>query len=250
MGIDTTNYSQPTGGDTLPSSGKRTRTLVRKGLYASILSEAEGRPRGTLIPDVGYVLSWQISRLVGDLAMVTYTCAVVTSEQWTSNEALTDTWSLKYMRMEIPIERYGGPSEVNNADLYDLAQWQTEPDKALYTNYQYRQSDQTIVDLSSFTIKLANKIKLGYQVVVRHSPIVTRTRIYAKKPTGSIGSDIDYIDTPDEYASAAAEWLKMQDDITQGADGNYTRVEAWQGAEYWDLNFYGGGSNRWEFGTI
>jgi hypothetical protein len=79
---------------------------------------------------------------------------------------------------------------------------------------------------------------------------VIRTRTYANPPTSGIGWDIDYIDVPPAYLTAAAQWLKTQDDIAEGADGIFSRVESWQGAEYWDLNFYGLGAQRWEFGSI
>lgn len=243
-------HPQPAGGEQLQTNGKKLRTLVTKGLYADQLVETAARPRGTLVAGYGYVLSWSLNRVNGDIGVATYQLAAQTSEQWQSNEALSDLWALKHMRVEIPVERYGGPSEVNNASLYDLARWQTEPDKALYSAYKYKGKGNTVVELTAYTIKLADKIKAGHESVVRHFPVVTRTRIYANPPTTGVGADIDHIDSPGEYASAAAAWLKIQDDIAGSADGNHTRVEGWQGAETWDENFYGETPTRWEFGSI
>lgn len=243
-------YNQPAGGEQLSSNGKLLRTLVTKGLYADQVTAANARPRGTFITDYGYVLSWNLTRVNGDCGVCTYQLANQTSEQWQSNTPLSDTWSLKSMRVEIPVERYGGPSEVNNASLYDLAQWQTEPDKDLYTAYKYKTPKKTIITLSAHTIKLADKIKLGHETVIRHFPVVTRTRVYANPPTTGIGADLDTIEAPAQYASAAAAWLKIQDDIAEASDGNHTRVEGWQGADFWDANFYGDGADRWVFGSI
>jgi len=243
-------YAQPAGGEQLQTNGKKLRTLVTKGLWADQIVETAARPRGTLVEGYGYVLSWTLNRVNGDIGVATYQLAAQTSEQWQSNEALSDLWALKHMRVEIPVERYGGPSEVNNASLYDLARWQTEPDKALYSAYQYLGKGNTVIQLTPYTIKLADKIKAGHESVVRHFPVVTRTRIYANPPTTGIGADIDHIDTPAQYASASASWLKIQDDIAGSADGNHTRVEGWQGAETWDANFYGETPTRWEFGSI
>lgn len=247
MGV---THIQPSGGEQLQSDGKKLRTLVVKGDYADVLAEANARPRGTHITGYGYVLSWTIQRGVADNAICTYQLAAQTSEAWEGNEPLSDTWALKYMRVEIPIARYGGPSEVNNANLYDLARWQQEPDRQLYIDYSYKTKDRQIVKLSAYTIKLAQKIQAGYETVVRHTPIVTRKRIYANLPVANIGADIDHIDTPGRYASAAAAWLKIQDDADEQSDGNTLRLESWMGAEHWDQNFYGNSPDRWEFGTI
>lgn len=244
-----TIYNQPAGGEQLQSNGKKLRTLVTKGLYADQLTAANARPRGTHITDYGYVLSWNLQRVNGDLGICTYQLAAQTSEQWTSNEPLSETWSLKHIRVDVPIERYGGPSEVNSASLYDLARWQTEPDKTLYAAYKYKTDLDVIVELSSHTIELADKIKLGHEVVQRHFPVAVLTTLSTQRPA-SIGTGIDYIEEPDEFGDTAAEWLKIQDDVSQSGDGNWQRVQAWQGAEYWDQNFYGSGSSRWEFGTI
>jgi hypothetical protein len=243
-------YDQATGGEQLSSNGKKLRTLVTKGAYADQLAAANARPRGTFITGYGYVLSWNLNRVPGNNGVCTYQLAAQNAAEWENNSELSDVTALKYMRMEIPVERYGGPSEGANAKLYDLARWQTEPNRTLYVAYQYETELHAIITLDARTQLLAKKIQLGHEVVVRHFPVVIRTRTYANPPAAGIGASIDYIETPPAYSSAAPAWLKTQDDIAEGADGIFSRVESWQGAEYWDLNFYGSGAQRWVFGSI
>jgi len=245
-------YNQPSGGEQLTTAGKKMRTLVTKGLYADQLAATASRPRGTHIDGYGYVLSWSLERLPGDAGMTTYHLAAVTAEQWASNAPISETWSLKYMRVDIPIQRYGGESEGASANLYDLARWQSEPDRNLWVAYQYRTDPNggAIVTLSEPTQKLAKKIKMGYQSVQRHHPIAILRQIYANEPSSGIGDNIDFINTPAKFASAAAAWLKSQDDIDQQADGNWVRNQMWQGADVWDVNFYGSSPDRWAFGSI
>ena len=242
-------YDQATGGEQLTTNGKLLRTLVTKGSYEDQFAAANARPRGTAIPGYGYVLSWNLNRVAGNNGICTYQLVSMTQELWLNNAPMSETWNLKHIRVDVPIERYGGPSEGNSANLYDLARWQTEPDRALYVAYKYRTENNVLVSLSNPTILLAKKLEYGHQVVQRHFPVAVRTRLYARVPY-AVGEDLDRIYAPEFFASAAKDWLKIQDDLDQGGDGNWQRVEAWQGAESWDVNFYGSGTQRWEFGAI
>jgi hypothetical protein len=146
--------------------------------------------------------------------------------------------------------RYCGPSEVNNANWYDITQWRKGTDKNLFNDYQYVDGNGATVTLSAFSQILADKIKLGHESVMRFYPIVTHSRIYPKKPTDDIGFKLSYIDTPSEYSEVAPMFLKIQDDLDELSNGTYRRVEAWQGADELDENFYGTGESRWAFGSI
>ena len=241
---------QPRGGHQNDGGGKIIAQYVVKGDYDAVLTQAKARPAGTLITDVGYVLNWQINRTNGGKGIVTYNCADVTSEQWTSNSALKDVWSIRNMQTAISIMRYCGPSLVMNANWYDITQWKKERDKELFDDYKYKDGKDVEHELNDFSKLLADKILQGKETVSRHYPVVTRSRTYAKKPTDDIGAGLDVIGAPAEYSSAAPVWLKVQDDLDQLADGTYKRVEAWQGADELDVNFYGTGAQRWAFGGI
>lgn len=241
---------QPRGGHSLDAKGKIIRQHVEKGPYAEVLAAAKARPKGSLIADVGYVLQWSIQRAPGGLGVVTYNCVDQTSEKWESNDPLSDTWSIKNMQTTIPLMRYCGPSEVNNANWYDITQWKKGTDKNLFNDYQYVDGNGATVTLSAFSQILADKIKLGHESVMRFYPIVTHSRIYPKKPTDDIGFKLSYIDTPSEYSEVAPMFLKIQDDLDELSNGTYRRVEAWQGADELDENFYGTGESRWAFGSI
>jgi len=219
---------QPRGGHSLDAKGKIIRQHVEKGPYAEVLAAAKARPKGSLIADVGYVLQWSIQRAPGGLGVVTYNCVDQTSEKWESNDPLSDTWSIKNMQTTIPLMRYCGPSEVNNANWYDITQWRKGTDKNLFNDYQYVDGNGATVTLSAFSQILADP----------------------KKPTDDIGFKLSYIDTPSEYSEVAPMFLKIQDDLDELSNGTYRRVEAWQGADELDENFYGTGESRWAFGSI
>lgn len=243
---------QPSGGMTMDSNSSKIATIVKKGTYAECL--AAGVDRDTAVVDengthLGYVLSWSIQRGLAGNATITLIVAVQSTTDHASLVALSSTLSIRHPAVEIPITRYGGPSEVNNANLYDIKMWRSEPNKTLYDDYKYRTESGEIITLSAFSKKLADKYKLGYESVRRHYPSVTRTRVYASRPT-DIAVVLDYIDTPPAWDSEAMVWLKTMDDCDQASDGSWVRQEAWDGADDIDVNFYGSGTDRWEFGTI
>lgn len=241
---------QPRGGAQTDPAGKIVRTHVEKGPYDDVLAAAKARPRGTLIPDVGYVLQWQISRSPGGLGVCSYSCADVTSEKWESNGELTDVFNVRNVQTQISLMRYCGPSTVNNAQWYDIRKWRAETDKALFDAWKYR-DDSGEHTLSSFSQLLAAKIKLGYESVMRFYPVVSRVRVFPKRPAVmDIGAKLSYIDTPPEYDYLAAAWMKIQEDVEELSDGTFKLVESWQGADYYDVNFYGDEPDRWAFGSI
>lgn len=241
-------YDQPTGGEQLQPDGRKVRILVRRGPYAEVLSEAGLRPRGTLIPDVGYVMQWQISRGPGGSGVVTYTCADVMAGQWQDNSPLADTWSLRNTQITHPLSVYCGPSQVANAQWRRIQQWAGERDNALYSQMMYR-TGTTVQTLTGPDTLIAGKIMIGIEEVQRHYPVAQRLRLYSRMPSG-VGANLDHIEEPAEFADAAPTWLKVQDDVAQNADGSWTRTEQWLGAETLDHNLYGSGLDRWVFGSI
>jgi hypothetical protein len=241
-------FTQPQGGDSLQPDGQKIRTHVREGRYADVLAEAEGYKLGDLIEGVGYVLQWHISRTVASIGVVTYTCADMTSESWQNNSPLKDTWALRNTQVTHPLSVYCGPSQAANAQWRRIQQWSQETDNTLYEAFMFH-SGTSIKELTNHDIPIAEKLMQGIEEVQRHYPVAQRTRLYARKPSG-VGADLDHIRTPGEFANAAPVWLKTQDDVSQNADGSWTRVEQWLGAETLDQNLYGDSPHRWEFGTI
>lgn len=241
-------YNQPSGGEQLQADGRKIRTLVRKGPYADVLAEAQANGLGALIADVGYVLQWQISRSAGGGGVVTYTCADVSAGEWQDNSPMADAWSLRNTQITHPLSVYCGPSQAANAQWRRIQQWAGERDNALYTQMLYK-SGTSVRALTGPDTLIASKIMIGIEEVQRHYPVAQRSRIYPRQPAG-VGTGLDHIEAPAEFAGAAATWLKVQDDASQNSDGSWTRTEQWLGAETLDINFYGEPPDRWSFASI
>lgn len=241
----------PQGGHSNDGTGRIVTTVTECGPYADVLAAAKARPRGTLIADVGYVLQWSINRAPGGLGVVTYSCADQDAESHSTNASLSDHYSLRNVMISVPLMRYCGPSEVNNARWYDIRKWKQGTDMSKFNEYKWTDDGgKTWNELDARSKLLADKIKAGHEAVQRFYPVVTRTRVYSDEPNDDIGADLSYIDTPPKWDTAALAWLKVQDDVTMLSDGTWQRVEQWQGAEALDANFYGDSPSRWAFGTI
>ena len=95
---------------------------------------------------------------------------------------------------------------------------------------------------------------------MRFYPVLVRVRTYAAPPPDCldnigrvcvppVGSSLGTAKKPGSLANRLNDfqWLKMQDDCDEAADGNWTRTESWWGIPSsdggWDADLYG--PNRW-----
>ena len=95
---------------------------------------------------------------------------------------------------------------------------------------------------------MAEMIRSGVQVVPKYYPLVTHVREYAisqPSPTGKLG----FIDTPAEFSSTAAAWVKVAEDIEETDTGTWLISESWQGADKAYPELYSDNDAiRWQIG--
>ena len=149
-----------------------------------------------------------------------------------------------------------------------IERWMREPDPQLANEYKYTDVDGNEVDIAaepelSLSLPLIDKIREGTERVIRFYPQLTRRRTYYAAPADAFES-LSYVDeppydagvrtlAPDGVSSviSAHEWLKVQDDCDEQADGKWVRTESWIGIEKtdanqghpWDPDLYG--AERW-----
>lgn len=168
-----------------------------------------------------------------------------------------DFWALEYQEVIKPITTWKQNDSVtaNRPDLAKIKQWQelkaTSPSD--YALYHY---DTAGSELAGNTLLLAKMIYPGgISSYTIHTPIVTRTSIYAQYPD-DVGSDIDMQiqpasvtgwaaagtaesgNVPTSLANLAQAWLKTSDSIAPNADGTFSRREQWLGADSFNVNLY------------
>lgn len=250
-----TTQTQPEG-EYNATQGEESITVVRKGLYDSLKTEADALTIGTSTESATglHLSAINLSRTVGALGILRLTYSdTESSEQQTDAEAISVTWQMKHAQKLVPIWRYCGPS-AQNANRARISAWMREPDADLYGAYRYRTKNGTVVELVAQDQLLAAKIRAGIEQVMRFYPTVQKTTHYTKGKITGVGIGLAYIDTPgspwdDASPGGSDMWLKVGDDVTRNADGSQQRVETWIGEENFDANLYGD-LQRWEFGTV
>ena len=266
----TTAVAQPDETAGRDDAGNLKKSFSWKGPYTDLETAGKGIAKGDVVATGWVASSWSVRRTPGDYGVLTVECTPPdptsgsgTEEDPTVVEPLKDIWSIKSVRNDVSIMAYCGPSPGANPQRALIEAWMKEPDGDLAENLQFRKSDGTVFDISNSeypaTVALIGKIRKGIEAVIRFYPVVTRTRTYAAVPPACL-ENLGFIDTPPAPAGTAKkpsglaaavnahQWLKVQDDAQEQADGNWTRTESWMGipavdGSGWDADLYG--ANRW-----
>lgn len=243
-------------------NGSQQWSVSFKGSYAALRAAALKFKPGDLYngggTTRGILLTWQLSRLVGDHGTLTLNLSPADSESEDGDvgdsELKKDVWSVHGVRNDKSLLGFCGLSE-SEGRRSELEAWLKEPDGALAEKYQFRDSQDSIKDLSEGSKTIAQKFEKGIDSVMRFYPLITRKRTYSREPP-SVLENLSKIDTPPVPATTGwngttrvptglstivgqYEWLKCQDDADENDDGSWTRTEAWMGAKSWDEDLYG-----------
>lgn len=279
---------QPTDDSTLDEDGGERLTIEWKGLYGDCKSTSDTISIGDSLPTCsggnaytpdsalydGYTIrSRRLRRANGDTAFLSVVCAkndktTTDQSQQTSTTPLKDLYSVKSVRNDVSVLAYcsDSPSGPNRAAV---ERWMREPDPKLAAQFKYTEADGSVVDMNDepllkATVPLVRKIMKGVERVIRFYPQLTRKRIY-QNPPAAVFENLSYVDDPPPPSGERTlapsgiatligeyEWLKVQDDCDEQADGKYARIESWIGIRKsdaldghpWDPDLYG--TNRWQ----
>lgn len=202
----------------------------------------------------GVVTNVGLRRVPGNCGVLTLTLTKddTSGDDTPVQTALKAVWTCKSARNDMSILAYCGAA----ASRVNLELWMKEADAALANNNSFHKNEVETDTLNSQEIAIADKIRKGIDSVVRFYPVLTCTSTWSRIPKTFL-QKVGYRDTPgapsadETHAPAnlssvrsAYDWLKVQDDVSQTADGKWQRVESWMGIDgTWDNNLYG--SNRW-----
>lgn len=251
-------------------SGDLKKSFSWKGPYTDLETAGKNIAKGDVVAEGWVAASWSVRRTPANYGVLTIECTPPdpTSGSGTEQdpikvEPLKDIWSIKSVRNDVSIMAYCGDHE-NEPNRALIEAWMKEPDGKIAKMHQFQKPDGEIVELTTdaATMDLVLKIERGVESVIRFYPVITRTRTYADCPPACL-EKVGFIDTPPApsgtakkptgigTAVAAHQWLKIQDDAQEQANGQWTRTESWMGIaksdannnEPWDADLYG--ENRW-----
>lgn len=251
-------------------------TLIFKDAYTDLDTKRLALKEGDVIETGWVAKTWTLRPVPGGYGELTINCVpddmvpTPTEEDpdAKTQEPLKDLWSIKSVRNDVSVMAYCGDDE-NEPDRAMIEAWMKEPDGELAKRHAFRKPDGEVVylvggdDPNPANADLVAKIEKGIESVIRFYPVVTRKRTYSQVPPACL-ENIGFIDTPPAPAGtakkpnglataiAAHQWLKVQDDADEQADGNWMRIEAWMGIPKtdandnspWDADLYG--PNRWQ----
>ena len=255
-------YLQPEGGQSRQGGSGTQFTVVKKGNYADLKTEAEALDdyeTDTTAPGgKTKLVSYNLAHLPAGKGKLTIVKQHMGKKESVPGSEDPEVDAIRYkisnVQTSVSILRYCGPSQGANAYAHDILLWREERNKDFYDNYQYKLDDGGIVTLSDASVKLAQKYQAGIEEVMRFYPVVQRITRYAAgtdpDKISGVAERLAHIDTPPKMSSLAPSWLKIQDEIDIDEADIVTRTEGWQGAEHFDVNLYGDGAERWEFGTV
>ena len=211
-----------------------------------------------------------LRRLPGGLGELVISLAPQDDEDDSGEETVTvakkETWLCHAVRNDRSILAYCGNGDYD-ANRAWIECWQRESDAEVAAFGNYTKPDGTVAVLTetlhhTCTFDVIRKIMAGTDSIISFYPLLTRKRQYSDCPrkvmvglglidtslavgSGSSGSTV--VKAPGNLSSviAAFQWLKIQDDADELADGDWTRTESWIGAISWDPDLYG--ANRWSF---
>lgn len=244
-----------------------TITVRYAGDYVSVKAYARAFSTGDAHPtETGYELSRiLLERYEGPSGLLTlvYADTAAEGEGGGADRAARkkkESWSLATVSGLVPIWRYCGQSDGwdSAARRWRIELWMQEPDASLREAWQWRDAGGAgaVLELGARDKILAAKIAKGIDAVERHAPMIRKRTVYTKgkiEPTGELDykltdAELQEAGAPSYFTNRAAEWLKIDEQIEIADDGTQTLVEAWQGGEAFDDDFYG--TDRWEYGSI
>ena len=255
------------------SSGNKGYSVQYKDVsYDTLKGATASFSRGDTV-DTGWILdTWSLESVPGGGGILTISCIPEQSSGTSGTQkALKAVWTCKSVRNDVSILGYCGIGN-RNPDRPWIESWQKEPDQDIAEVYNYRKTDGTVAEIGtdltpsskqSPTRAVIDKIMSGVDSVIRFYPVLTCTSTWSRVPN-SFFDNLGFVDTPgapsaDETIApsslsttiGAHEWLKVQDDVGETADGKFTRTESWMGIlktsdnqHPWDPDLYG--DNRWD----
>ena len=243
--------------------GARSVTRTFRGLHADLVSFANSYAIGSTTHDGLPLSSVRLTREPGESAAQagTLTLTFSKAEQGQGGSAsateLSTTWQMRHTQKMVSIYRYCGDSLGASANRGRIEQWRKGTDAFLFQNFQWRDKVGAVQTLTGRDQLLAAKFRAGFETVMRFYPTIMKTTQYSHGKISNIGAGLATIVTagsigaPTGWTDAAAAWMKIGDDLSfDASSGKQTRTETWLGEESFDKNFYGTGSDRWDWGTI
>ena len=249
------------------STDASTITVRYAGDYAAVKTYRNSFAVGDAHPtEAGYELSnIRLERYEGPSGrlILTYSDTAADAEGSGGGRAAREKkteWSLTSVSGLVPIWRYCGQSEGwdSAARRWRIELWMQEPDAQLRQVWQWRDNGGVgaTLELGTRDKILAAKVAKGIDAVERHAPAIRKRTVYTKgliTPTGELDFKITpaaliAAGAPAHFVARASQWLKIDEQIDIAANGTQTLLEAWQGGEDFDDDFYG--ASRWEYGSI
>ena len=268
-------HLQPTGGEGVSGNGDATNEYVARGAYDALKEFADDLRKGDEI-DTGWLAhSWNLQHDVGGLGTLTISCISDAGKDYSNgpgeNKPIKDVWKIHAVRNDVSVMAYCDPSNSPSLPSRVIVEkWLRETDSETAAGGDFREKGEVVNVAGGYpgSYALIKKMMKGAESVIRFYPAITRVRTYAQPPpdcldnvglvdeppTSSIAGDgsID-VKHPKGLAAKLAkyEWLKMQDDCDETAEGKWTRTESWWGmlkgdssdGHPWDPDFYG--PKRW-----
>lgn len=211
-------------------------SLKYKGTLASLTSGPGGLPsRGSKLTLAG--ASYIVTDVVvtpgkGGLAEGVVSLRPNTPGSSAGAGGLDAVFEVEMAQLEKPLLSH--PRYKDVADI--VRKWEGSP-AAIRDQDKFEDADGSAADITDETaLEAISKIRRGIESYLVFSPVVTKTSYPSSMPN-NIGAACGKRQAPDVAASAAAAWLKTGDRVAQ-ADGAFTRVEQWTGADEWDEDLY------------
>lgn len=244
-------------------------TVTIEGPFADLKKMADGLKVGCkadeqlfvdsgAADDYATVATFRLSRVQGSGAKLSATFCRMSGLQ--SGTGGVSFWSIDMAAVSKPVETWPGPpGQDDPPDLAALAQWKAFRDKGdmeAYSAYKCGPGET----LQGSTLTLAMMIReQGVSSYTLHYPVLTATKVFTLPSGTNVGAGLDktfgsfdamksYIGGEPAGASPVGffatlpqdrVWLMTGDRIVTNADGTYTRVCQWMGADSVDPNLYG-----------
>ena len=267
-------YRQPTESEGVADSGEATFTYVLKGDYTALHGLSDSLKQGDVVVEGWLARAWDLQRGNGDTGTLSIACVPDAGKESDAVDAkdapIKDVWKIHAVRNDVSVMAYCDETPAAPQRVL-VEKWLRETDSETANAGNFREKGEVVdvAEKSPPTALLIAKMLKGVESVIRFYPVITRTRTYAQPPpdclenmglvddppTSEITGD-NAIDKKHPKGLAAKlalyEWLKMQDDCDETADGKGTRTESWWGmliadntdGHPWDPDFYGK-TNRW-----
>lgn len=238
------------------SDGSQSVTQRFRGGFSSIETTAAGYSIGTNYTVGGLTLplrSKRVERGVANQAVLTLDFGKDDQDSGGSSATqLSLTWQIKHTQTNVSIYRYCGQSAGASANRGRIEQWRRGQDAYLYANYQWRDKNGAINNLTARDKLLADKFMAGKENVMRFYPTIQKVERLTKGKVDNVGAGLLLLGFPTGAPATWEgdwEWMQIGDDLTYDVGaGTQTRTQTWLGSEGFDTDFYG--AARWDWGSI